>query len=199
MANLALALDRDDLGPQDPRNFSPALAAADQRCEAAPLGFALRQRGAHFAQLDRPSDDPGIERALSSLQSWIDRARAQPRAIRAISTSKWNGLGTTSSAPASKPATAPRSVGPAGDQHHRQYPGHGVWLRIARVSSAPSDRAACTARQARGRPGSRCSSAIAFAPACRAAVIAIAGARPSPLASTPRVGAVIGSTISTRG
>ena len=54
--------------PGDRGISRPPLAAGDQPLQAKPLGLALLQGRADFADFDRPSDDPGIERGIVVLQ-----------------------------------------------------------------------------------------------------------------------------------
>src|SRR5688500_15339442 len=55
------------------RSRSVWLVAADQLLQPLPLGLALLQRRAHFAQLDRAGDDAGVERGIVGPQL-LDRA-----------------------------------------------------------------------------------------------------------------------------
>ncbi len=111
IANLALALEREDIGPAV-RDIStgPRLRGANQVLQAAKFGLARQPALAHLAELDRPSDDARIERRIVVLQLG-ERSRPFDLAARCgrISTSKWNGLAMTVSAPAlDKPAPRPR-------------------------------------------------------------------------------------------
>ena len=77
IANLALALERDDIGPADPGLSRPALGCgvAYDLLETAKLGLACKPAIAHFAELDRASDDPRIERGIVVLSSFGERSR----------------------------------------------------------------------------------------------------------------------------
>ena len=92
IANLAMALEREGRRARRPatlsRRFSLAPAASVGRA-SSPI-------------CDRPLDHARVERRIVLLQALQrPRARSIRRSIRANSTSKWNGLRITSSAPAS--------------------------------------------------------------------------------------------------
>ena len=89
-------------------------------CKRRNFRLAREIAVAHFTQLDRPANDPRIERGIvvRSLASARDRSISRP--IRAISTSKWNGLAMTVSAPATIGEHRPVGIGLAGDQEDRK-------------------------------------------------------------------------------
>ena len=115
IANLAIALDREDLAPKI-GSFWPLAANQSSRREPPPLGFAFQQARAHFAKLDRPGHDPRVEHRIVEAQ-FLDRsARASRRSIRAASTSKWNGFSDDVVGARRIGLTAPFGVRAAGDQ-----------------------------------------------------------------------------------
>ena len=95
--------DRDDLAPKIGEFLGRALglAALDQLlrggCRSA---SAVSQRSRISPSSIARVTTRASSVALSARSSLTERARASRRAIRAVSTSKWNGLATTSSAPA---------------------------------------------------------------------------------------------------
>ena len=110
IANLAIALDRDDVAPKI-GSFWP-LRLTTSRRQPPPLGFAFQQSRAHFAKLDRPGHHPRIEHRIVEAQ-FLDRlARASRRSIRAASTSKWNGFKRRRRRPPHRPE--PRRRAPSG-------------------------------------------------------------------------------------
>ena len=101
IANLAMALERDDVGPQGPRGYRVGSRPRPGSSRRSSASLAAK-RSLQLADRDRALDDPRVERRIVLAQPLDAIARARSaRSMRANSTSKWNGLRMTSSAPAS--------------------------------------------------------------------------------------------------
>ena len=133
LANLAIALERDDLRPQIEEFLATArlsrarLTSSLCKREQPLLGLALAsKRGANFAQLDRPGDDPGVERGIVGAQ-FLDRPGAgDPPGDARRQHLEMERLGDDVVGAGAKAVDRAAAVAAAGDQDDRRVLEHGV-------------------------------------------------------------------------